>query len=65
MTTALWILLIVFLWVIFDFVIVVIASNKDKQDMLLDNKLLTWTIMLPLTLITMGALFVIQLMGKK
>ena len=65
MTTVLWILLIVFLWVIFDFVIVVIAGNKDKQDVLLDNKLLTWTIMLPLTLITMGALFVIQLMGKK
>ena len=65
MTTFLTILVIFLIWLFLTFIILSIAGSYDKQDVLMDSNWLTWTVMLPLTLLTMIALLVIQLLGKK
>lgn len=57
--------LLIFLWLFIDVVILAASGNNDKQDILFDNVWLTWTIMLPLTIITFIIVVIIQVMGKK
>lgn len=45
------IVIILFSWLLIDITVLIVAGHIDKLDALMGNMWITWTIMLPITLI--------------